>query len=273
MMNRMLAAIRPLVLTMVFCGTGVFTACSSNDDDNEQTDPKLAEKIIGKWLYFESDGELVETAESSVTTFVMEGSTLKAYISQSLKDYGLWVHNQPAEVTMNGNKMTLTMKAGDLTTVEEFTDITVSGDDLRYTSKYTILRNGKVIVTMGPYRLRCTKVYDDYSKIFIGRWEGIITSNEPGYTPQPFCEHYFANGTNIEYELVEGQWVEVEAEYAEFFIDGNLLCTRWKYPGQDEQCENSIFESYVDGTLIVKEVVLRNGHLYTETTTLTKTEN
>ena len=27
------AAIRPLVLTMVFCGASVFTACSSNDDN------------------------------------------------------------------------------------------------------------------------------------------------------------------------------------------------------------------------------------------------
>ena len=34
MMHWMLsAAIRPLVLTMVFCGASVFTACSSNDDN------------------------------------------------------------------------------------------------------------------------------------------------------------------------------------------------------------------------------------------------
>jgi len=38
MMHRMLsAAIRPLVLTMVFCGASVFTACSSDDDNTSGT--------------------------------------------------------------------------------------------------------------------------------------------------------------------------------------------------------------------------------------------
>jgi len=32
-----MAAIRPLVLTMVFCGLGVFTSCS--DSDNSNSDP------------------------------------------------------------------------------------------------------------------------------------------------------------------------------------------------------------------------------------------
>ena len=260
-----------MLAAILICGTSLFTACSSSDD-NPVID-NLAEKLVGKWLYIESDGELVETAESSVTTFVMEGSALKAYTSQSLMKYGIWVYKQPTEVTMNGNQLTLTMHAGDLTTVEEFSDITVSSHDLRYTSMYTILRNGEVIDSMGPYRLRCVKVHDDYSQIFLGRWEGTITSDEPGYTPQPFCEQYLPDGTNIEYELVDGQWVEVATDYAEYFIDGNLLCTRWKYLGKEEERNNSIFASYVDGIMIVKEVVARNGHLYTETSTLIKNVN
>lgn len=260
-----------MLAAILICGTAALTGCKKDKED-EPSGADLAQKIVGKWLYVESDGALVATSESSVTTFALEGSTLKAYTSQSLPDYGLWVHNQPTEVVMDDNKITLTVHAGDLTTVEEMTNISVVGDNMNYTSKYTILRNGEVIEAMGPYQLRCMKVQDDYSQIFIGRWEGEITSNEPGFTPKPFCEEYHADGTNTEYELKDGQWVEVEAEYAEYFIDGTLLCTRWRYPGQAEERENSIFMSYDDDskTIILIEMVARGEHLYTETSTLKK---
>lgn len=263
--NWMLAAI-------LICGASVFTSCSSNEDKPVvpgEPDLKLAEKLVGKWLYWGYDGQIAETEESSVTTFVMEGSTLKAYITQSLKKYDLWVHNQPAEVKIDGNKVTVTMQSGNTTTVEEMTDIDINDYEFSYTSKFTVYKNGEVFDDM-TYRLHCTKVNDDYSKIILGRWEGTITSDEPGFEPQPFCEEYFSNGTNVEYEFIDGQWVEVETEYAEYFIDGNLLCTRWKYPGKEEERENSIIMSYVDGILTVKEVVVSGEHLYTKTNTLKK---
>ena len=54
------------------------------------------------------------------------------------------------------------MQVGDVTTVEEMTNITVSGDDLRYTCKYTVMKNGEVIDALRPYQLHCVKVHDDY---------------------------------------------------------------------------------------------------------------
>ena len=64
----MIAAIRPLVLTVVFCGVSVFTSCSSNDD-NLVVDNSLAEKIVGKWIHTDTDGEAVTTDMKSVYTF------------------------------------------------------------------------------------------------------------------------------------------------------------------------------------------------------------
>ncbi len=258
-----------MMAATLICGASVFTSCSSNDNP-AQSDTNLAEKLVGKWLYYGYDGKIVETEESSVTTFVMEGSTLKAYISQSSKKYDIWVYNQPAEVKIDGDKVTVTMHSGNVTTVEEMTDITLSDTDFSYTSKFTVYKNGEVFDALQPYLLHCTKVYDDYSQIILGRWEGTVTSDEPGFVPEPFCEEYLPNGTNIEYVLVDDQWVGVETEYAEYFIDGNLLCTRWKYPGKEEERENSIFISYADGTLIVKEAVVSNDQIYTKTNTLKK---
>ena len=161
-------------------------------------------------------------------------------------------------------------KTADVTTVEEMTDITVSDNDLCYTSRFTVYKNGEVFDDM-QYRLRSIKVRDDYSQIFIGRWEGTITSDDPDFSPKPFCEEYLPNGTNIEYKLVNNQWVKVDVDYAEYFIDGNLLCTRWKYPGQEEERENDIFVSYDNGILVLKALLVQNGHLlYTYTNRMKK---
>ena len=256
-----------LAAILTISGASVLTSCSSNDDNPAQ--PELnVQQLVGKWLYVEADGEVVETEESSITTYVMEGSTLKAYTSMSQQKYGLWACKQPTEVKIDGDKITLTMQVGDVTTVEEMTNITVSGDDLRYTCKYTVMKNGEVIDALRPYQLHCVKVHDDYSQIIIGRWEGTITSDEPGFVPQPFCEAYLADGKNIAYNLIDGQWVQEESEYDEYFVDGNLMITRWKLSGRDEERQNCIIESYDNGTLIIKEVVVRGDKLYTETSTL-----
>lgn len=256
-----------LAAILTLCGTSVFSSCSKDKEDNTS----LAEKLVGKWLYLEADGEKVETEESTVSTFVMEGSTLKGYISISMKQYDLWAYRQPIEVAIDGDKMTLTMHQGDITTVEELSDITITGEEMSYTSTYTVTRNGQVINDdTKPYRLRCVKVHDDYSQIIIGRWEGSYISDEPGSEPVPFCEEYLADGTFIGYTLVDGQWVPEVADYTQYFVDGNLMCTRWKEPGSEEERENCIFASYENGILTVKEVVEHNGHLYTETSTLTK---
>ena len=261
-----------MMAVILICGTSVLTSCSSNDDNPAQ--PELnVQQLVGKWLYVEADGEVVETEESSVMTFVLEGSTLKAFTSMSQKKYDLWACKQPTNVSVDGDKITLTMQVGGVTTVEEMTDITISGDDLRYTCKYTVMKNGEVVDALRPYQLHCVKVHDDYSQIIIGKWSGTITSDEPGFIPQPFCEEYRADGKNIAYNLIGGQWVQEESEYGEYFVDGNLMITRWKLSGRDEERQNCIIESYANGTLIIKEVVVRNGKLYTETSTLTKVED
>lgn len=259
-----------MLAAILICGSSVFMSCSSNDDAPKQSEKNLAETLVGKWLYIEADGEVVETEESSITTYVMEGSTLKAFTSMSQQKYDLWACKQPTEVKIDGDKITLTMQVGDVTTVEEMTDITVSGDDLRYTCKYTVMKNGEVIDALRPYQLHCVKVHEDFARVIIGKWEGTITSDEPGFVPQPFCEAYLPDGKNIAYNLIDGQWVQEESEYDEYFVDGNLMLTRWKLSGRAEERQNCIIESYDNGTMLIKEVVVRGDKLYTETTTLTK---
>ena len=51
MMNWVMAA------TLCICGASVFTSCSNNDD-NPVVDNSLAEKIVGKWIHADTDGEV-----------------------------------------------------------------------------------------------------------------------------------------------------------------------------------------------------------------------
>ena len=250
-----------------------FVACKKDNKDNPVNPTptsSIAEQIVGKWFDAEANGRLIPTIESSITEFVMEGSELKGFTSVSAKNYDLWLYKHPVDVQVNGDNIIVTMNKDNLTTVEEFTNININGDELRYTSMYTIMLDGEVIHEYGPDQLRCTKVHDDYSQTIIGKWLGVVTSDEPGFVPQPFCEEYLADGTNIEYNIIDGQWAPVEADYAEYFVDGNMFFSRWQYPGQEEQRENCIFMSYIDNVLTIKEVVSHNGNLYTETSTLRK---
>ena len=72
-----------LAATLVISGTMVFTACTSSDD-NPVVDNGLAEKIVGKWIHTDTDGEAVTTDMKSVYTFTKDGSALKGFYSMSM---------------------------------------------------------------------------------------------------------------------------------------------------------------------------------------------
>ena len=130
------------VLAATFiCGTSVFTACTSNDD-NPAVDDGLAEKVLGKWIHTDTDGEAVTTDMKSVYTFEKNGDALKGYYSMSMTESGVWAYNQETDVTVSGNNITLTSQQADgVTSVVELTGVTISGNDLRFTAKTTLSKN------------------------------------------------------------------------------------------------------------------------------------
>ena len=103
-LNWMLAAI-------LICGASVFTSCSSNDDNPVkpvEPDLNVAEKIIGKWMLAENDGETALTNEKTVVTFL---SATKAYQSVSRVNYDetvpKWRAKEECDMTIDGNTVTL----------------------------------------------------------------------------------------------------------------------------------------------------------------------
>jgi hypothetical protein len=133
-----------LVATLCICGASAFTSCSNNDD-NPVVDNSLAEKIVGKWIHADTDGETVTTDMKSVYTFTKNGSALKGFYSMSKTDSGVWAYRQETDLTISGNTITMTSRLADgQQSVVELTAVTVSGDDLRFTAKTTLSKDGQV---------------------------------------------------------------------------------------------------------------------------------
>ena len=253
----------------------VFTSCSSNDD-NTVADNDLAGKIVGKWIHADTNGETVTTDMKSVYTFEKNGDALKGFYSMSMTESGVWAYKQETDVTVSGNNITLTSHlANGVTSVVELIGVTVNGEDLNFTAKTTLSKNGQVTAAYGPRQEHFTKTKADYTKTVIGLWDIYFTSDDPEHESlEPYREEYRADGTCSFYDLIDGQWVEEETDYSEYFADGPLFCFRWqKSDAGIDRRENWEIVSYDNGKMVNKAFYRRaDGSTYTITAHLTKVE-
>ena len=263
-----------LVATLCICGASAFTSCSNNDD-NPVVDNSLAEKIVGKWIHADTDGVTVTTDMKSVYTFTKNGSALKGFYSMSMTESGVWAYRQETDLTISGNAITMTSRLADgQQSVVELTAVTVSGDDLRFTAKTTLSKDGQVTATYGPRQEHFTRAEADYTEAVLGLWEITFTSDNPEYESSvPYRELYRSDGTASFYDLIDGQWVEEETTYSEYFADGPLFCFRWQKPGQEGRHENWEIVSCTGSEMVNKAFHRRaDGSTYTITAHLKKVE-
>ena len=264
-----------VLAAILVCSSSVFSSCSSNDD-NPVVDNSLSEKIVGKWIHTDTDGEAVTTDMKSVYTFAKDGTALKGFYSMSMTESGVWAYHQETDVTVNGNNITLTSHlADDVTSVVELIGVTVSDNDLRFTAKTTLSKNGQVTASYGPRQEHFTKTETDYTKTVVGLWEISFTSDNPEYeSSEPYRELYRSDGTASFYDLIDGQWVEEETTYSEYFADGPLFCFRWqKSDAGIDRRENWEIVSCTGNEMVNKAFCRRaDGTTYTITAHLTKVE-
>jgi uncharacterized protein YacL (UPF0231 family) len=127
----------------VVCGACLFTSCKK---DKEVPELNLSEKIIGKWMVAERDGQAALTNEKMLFSFV---STTKGYQSTSIQspqtETEIWVQQQEMDVVINGNEMTITCHPGENTTsVTEFDFISINDSEFTAKQKLTVTVNGNV---------------------------------------------------------------------------------------------------------------------------------
>ena len=268
--NWALTATRTLVFTMVLCGASIFTACSS-DDDNKSTEKPLSEKLLGKWMISELEGQPCPTNLKAVITFV---SATKAYGSLSDFYSESWNNQTSADVVIKGNNVTLTALENEYTKHVTVTDIyTITDKEMTLKSDWTVYVNGAVVIHEAYDNERYVRITNDYEQDIIGTWEGKVTSQDDEHTDGEMHRwEYKANGTYVYYNKSGDQWVNSNDALAEYFVDGTLLCTRWKKTqDSDELREWWEIESIKDGKMKWTALRMReDGSTYTATFEMTK---
>ena len=232
----------------------------------------LAEKLLGKWIEVEIDGQPAPTCDNSVTTFV---SATKAFYSSSRPDYTekqlKWSAHREYDVKISGNKVTLTghpESEPDITLLEEFVISSITATDIVCKYRHTTIRDGQMQGTVIDKNARLVKTDIDYRQAIIGTWEGKTSE-----------------GLNIRWEIKDdgtyvysrkvgdGDWETMIDLFNEYFADGYLFCARWKNAndGAGEQRQWWEIESIKNGVMKWK-ALNRNadGSTYTETAEMTK---
>ena len=269
--NLMLAAI-------IICGASVFTSCTVSDNPASPAEPDLgvAEKIIGKWMVAERDGEPALTNQKTVVTFL---STTKGFVSLSRADYDnhQWLNGDECDVKIEGNIVTqISHPQEGVTETVEMNIKSINEKEMLADRKLTQTIDGKDIVT-NVYMLKFVRVTADYSADIIGMWEGHSTGEE-GSEFDDGENHrweYMTDGSFNYFRKVDGQWQISDDDYAYYFVDGNLLCTRWKNAGagNEEHREWWEIESIENGVMKWKALRQKeDGTTYTATFEMKKVD-
>ena len=261
----------------VICSVSVFTSCTVSDNPAQPAEPDLnvAEKIIGCWMNAELAGQPVPTNQKLVMNFI---SSTKAFISASFNDHPEtgdgWYDLVESDVAINGNKMTMANPEDQYAkVVSEFTISAINDKEFTAIQKLTVIIDGK-IQDSHELPIRFVKVEKDYSADIIGMWEGRMTSEQSEYGDvEDHRWEYMTDGTFNFFHKVDGQWQISDDDYADYFVDGNLLCTRWKNAGEgnEEHREWWEIESIENGVMKWKALRQKeDGTTYTATFEMTK---
>ena len=254
------------------CGASVITSCSSSDTSHINPIDDLSEKIVGKWMVSELDDQPCPTNLKTVLTFV---SGTKAY--GSLSDfYSLsWNERVLADVSIKGNKVSVVSQAGNVSNVLDCTIFSITDKEMLMSSDWNVYVDGKSAQHEFYYKERYARITNDYKDAILGTWEGKVTSEDDEHTDGELHRwKYLADGTYIYYNKVDGEWVENNDVLAQYFVDGILLCTRWKKTaGSEELREWWEIASIKDG--VMKWTALRereDGSTYTATFEMKKVD-
>ena len=242
-----------LLMAATVCGISLAAAsCSSNDDNPTTPDLNLSEKIIGKWMPADIDGKPVLTNVKNVTTFL---SATKATVSTSRSEHTseavMWNAYREYAVEIDGGKVILTSMVNDLVKLVEEYDISyISSTEMRCDYKHTTFVNGNPVTVAVENGVRFVKTTADYTAEILGLWECTGLTGIETYNDDNARLEFLADGTYRFYRRSDaGIWSLVPRQRNEYFVDGNLLCTRWQAEGDAELREWWEIASLADGRM------------------------
>jgi ABC-type sugar transport system substrate-binding protein len=201
----------------------------------------LAEKILGKWIESEIDGQPAPTTEKSVTTFV---SATKALYSSSIPDYTeaqtKWSDHREYAVKITGNKVTLTGHPDtnpNITLLEEYIISDITANEIVCKHRHVTIHDSQEAETVTEKNIKLAKTDTDYSQDIFGTWEG--QTSEGLFTRWEIK----ADGTYQYSRKVPGSdWETMIDYFNQYVVDGYMFYARWKNIGENKQEERQWWE-------------------------------
>ena len=238
-----------VIAAALICGASVFTSCTNDDNPAVEPDLNVAEKIIGKWMVAERDGEPALTNDKDVFTFL---SATKANNSTSRVSYDetvpKWHAKEECDMTIDGNTVTLLSHSSNIDKVITLNIKSIDDNNMSCNIKIVVMKDGEVYETIEGTRIY-RRVTADYSADIIGMWEGQVTSEQDTYGDGLLHRwQYNADGTYVYYVKDGDNWVPSANTLNQYFVDGNLLCSRWINSGTEYR-EWWEIESIEDGVM------------------------
>ena len=217
----------------------------------------LADKIVGTWILAETNGRPALTNGKSVFTFSSPAKACIKAASNSRPELGAaWNGQTEADIVIKGNKMTLTWSAdAEAAPVDELcvSSITDAETEGRLVVKQA---ENDAETILAEETIRFVKVDADYSAAILGTWEGRCTSEGSAFDDgQNHRWEYKGDGTYVYYVKDGGKWIPSEDKMNEYFVAGNLLCTRW---GDGNTENRECWEIAIDGDTM-NWTALRSG--------------
>lgn len=197
---------------------------------NKDKVTNIDEKIIGKWITADINGQPLPTNQKMVVNFV---SNTKAFVSASRNSNQetatQWLDHKEANVVIDGNKVTLTSRPDEQTTmVEEFDITAITASEFTANHKITVTENGTVVLSNEGV-IRMVKVNTDDSQAILGVWECLELTGGETFNDANARLEFFADGNyNYYRKNSAGVWELVSRETNNYFVDGNFMATRWK---------------------------------------------
>jgi hypothetical protein len=240
-----------MMAAILICGANVFTACGNVDDPasggEEPVIDNLAEKVIGKWIVYEKEGEPALTNQKVVIDF--KSSTL---VTVSLSSMNIWHNNDAFDYKIEGNVISCEKQMDEHT----YSNIVVKVNAIDENKMYEDFSNTISIDGVETIKLKSRetliRVNEDYSEAIIGLWEcteltGIETFNNANARLE-----FFNDGTYQYWRKNDaGEWETVTTrEFQNYFVAGTLLATRWKNVDENELREWWEIDS-IDGDQMV----------------------
>jgi len=240
----------------------------------KKIDLNIPEKIIGKWMPADKDGQPMPTNKKMVIDFV---SPIKAIMSASLSSHPeagtFWGVSLEGDVAINDNKVTVTSQPDEHTTlVHEFIITDINDKEFKGNHEVTYTIDDNVVLSIVD-EVRYVKQTADYSAAIVGTWQGRCTSEGSVFDDgQEHRWEYKADGTYVYYVKDGDNWVPyADNTLNEYFVDGTLLCTRWI----DNDVENrEWWEITINGDKMNWTALRQNpdGTTFTATFEMTKVE-